>query len=49
MGASSLLGRVLEDQVSMVQVTSGGGEPSMMMQSAAWFACSGVEANDDYV
>ena len=48
-GVSSLLGRVLEDQVSMVQVTSGGGEPSMMMQSAAWFACSGVEANEDYV
>ena len=48
-GMSSLLGRVLKDQVSMFQVTSGGGEPSMTMQSVAWSACSGVEAHEYYV
>ena len=39
----------LKDQVSMFQVTSGGGEPSMTMQSVAWSACSGVEAHEYYV
>ena len=48
-GVSSLLGRVLEDQVRVLEVTSGGGEPSMTMQSAAWCACSGVEAQEYHV
>ena len=48
-GVSSLLGRVLEDQVSVLQVTSGGREPSKAVQSAAWRACSGVEVHEYYV
>ena len=35
---TSLLGRVLEDQVSMMHVPSGGGDQFMAMQSTAWCA-----------
>ena len=48
-GVSSLLGRVLEDQVRVLEVASAGGEPSMTIQSAARCACSGVEAHEYYV
>ena len=48
-GVSRLFCRVLEEKISMMQVTSGGGEPSMTMQSVAWSACSGVEAHEYYV
>ena len=37
-GVSSLLGRVLEDQVSMMHVPYGGGDQFMAMQSTAWCA-----------
>ena len=46
---TSLLGRVLEDQVSMMHVPSGGADQFMAMQSTAWCAYSGVEAHKYYV
>ena len=48
-GVSSLLGRVLEDQVSMMHVPSGGADQFMAMQFTAWCAYSGVEAHKYYV
>ena len=48
-GVFSLLCRVLEDQVSLLQVTSGGGEPARSMPSVTWCGCNDVEAHEYYV